>query len=106
MGKCASLHGHNWEVEVFAQGEEVNDTGILADFRHLKDAVGSVLNDIDHSDLNALGIFKDSNPTSENIARFLYEKLSEKLNCDTYRISRVCVSETPGTRATYWEPGD
>lgn len=102
-GKCAAHHGHNWEVEVFVRGERLNDIGILADFRHIKDAVKNILDKIDHSDLNTSDAFKEENPTSENIARFLYRELSAKLNCDTYKIHRVSVRETPGTGASYWE---
>lgn len=102
-GKCAAQHGHNWEVEVFVRGEQLDETGILADFRHIKDAVENLLNKIDHSDLNTFKAFKEENPTSENIARFLYRELSAQLNCGMYRVHRVCVRETPGTGAAYWE---
>jgi len=101
-GACASLHGHNWEVEVFVSGERLNNTGILLDFRVLKDAVTELLDGLDHSDLNALDVFKGKNPTSENIAEFLHGELSRKLNSESYHISRVTIHETPGTGASYW----
>lgn len=102
-GSCAAFHGHNWEIEIFLRGNDLDDTGILVDFKDLKLAVGDVLESIDHSDLNEVEAFKDHNPTSENIARFLYGEFSMKLNCDRYRITRVSVHETPGTTASYWE---
>lgn len=102
-GSCATLHGHNWDVEVFLRGEELNSTGILADFRELKETVSRALEAIDHSDLNVFEAFKASNPTSENIAQFLFRELSAGLNCDEYRVHRVSVNETPETCATYWE---
>ena len=102
-GKCSEQHGHNWEVEVFVRGDKLNETGILVDFRYLKETVASVLDVVDHTDLNKLDMFTENNPTSENIARFLYRALSVKLNCAGYRIHRVSVRETPGTGASYWE---
>lgn len=102
-GECAAFHGHNWEVEVFLRGSDLDETGILVDFRELKKAVEAVLEEIDHSDLNQVEAFKEQNPTSENIARFLYNELSESLNCDNYEMARVSVHETPGTTASYWE---
>ncbi len=102
-GDCADLHGHNWDVEIFIRGENLNDIGILMDFREVKDAVKSALSEIDHKDLNKLPAFGSNNPTSENIARFLYERLSGAVNCDTCAIHKVTVYETPGSGMSYWE---
>ncbi|GAJ03127.1 unnamed protein product, partial [marine sediment metagenome] len=71
--------------------------------KEIKESVEDVLKDLDHSNLNDFPAFMDINPTSENIARFLYQVLSEKLNSDSVKVSRVKVSETPGTGAFYWE---
>jgi len=100
-GACASVHGHNWEVEVFVRGEELDPTGILVDFRELKRAIGEALSVLDHADLNEVEVFRRQNPTSENIARFIYERLSAALDCDRYTVDRVHVGETPETGAMY-----
>lgn len=102
-GSCASCHGHNWEVEVFVQGERLNETGILVDFRDIKAALGEVLEELDHADLNTIPAFKEQNPTSEHLARYLYGRLREKVATAGGRLDRVSVYETPETRATYWE---
>jgi 6-pyruvoyltetrahydropterin/6-carboxytetrahydropterin synthase len=102
-GDCAKVHGHNWIIEVFVRCTELNGIGIGIDFRDIKTAVKTVLSDLDHSDLNELAAFKEVNPTSENIARFLYSELSEKLNGQQIKVSKVKVSETPGAGAFYWE---
>ena len=102
-GDCARVHGHNWMVEVFVRCAELDDIGIGIDFRDIRAAVKEVLAGLDHRDLNDLPLFADQNPTSENIARFLYKELSRKLNTPKIRISRVKVSETPGAGAFYWE---
>ena len=101
-GECASQHGHNWQVEVFIRGHALNETGILVDFKLLKQSMRDVLDRLDHKDLSDTALFRDQNPTSENIARFLYEELSAKLNGGACRVQRVEVCETPGTKASYW----
>lgn len=103
QGACEAFHGHNWEVEVFVVGEELDKTGILVDFRELRGAVQSELETLDHTDLNQHPAFTTSNPTSENIARFLYTRLSQRMDGEGNCISRVSVNETPGAKASYWE---
>jgi 6-pyruvoyltetrahydropterin/6-carboxytetrahydropterin synthase len=103
-GSCASHHGHNWEVGVSVTGHELDDTGILLDFRTLKETVDGVLEQLDHKDLSALDAFADRNPTSENIARFIYQQVAARLGTRVCRVSRVCVKETPDSEATYSEP--
>jgi len=100
-GACARLHGHNWEVEVFVAGERLNSIGILVDFRHVKDALQEAMGTLDHRDLNALPELGSANPTSENLARYLFEALSARLDGPGSRVARVRVSETPGTSASY-----
>ena len=102
-GDCAGLHGHNWIIEVSVRCGTLSETGIGIDFRDVKLAAGEVLKDLDHSNLNDLPVFKDMNPTSENIARFLYKELCEKINSDNAKVSRVTVCETPASQASYWE---
>ncbi len=102
-GSCAAYHGHNWEVQVFIRGLTLDDIGMLADFRKVKEALRSVLAELDHTDLNEIAAFRKENPTSEGLARYLFRKLSDAVNTARYRVFRVSVCETPETRATYWE---
>jgi 6-pyruvoyltetrahydropterin/6-carboxytetrahydropterin synthase len=102
-GDCARTHGHNWIVEVFVKCHELNEIGIGIDFRDIKEGVKQVLQQLDHFDLNELEAFKAVNPSSENIAKFLHQELSAKLNDGTVKVSKVKVSETPGAGAFYWE---
>ena len=106
-GVCANVHGHNWEVEVFLAGETLNEIGVLLDFREVKTAVRSVLDQLDHKDLNELPAFgQPTNPTSENLARHIFEALAAELDNSRCRVVRVRVSETPGTSASYGPHGD
>jgi 6-pyruvoyltetrahydropterin/6-carboxytetrahydropterin synthase len=69
----------------------------------VKAGVDEVVEDLDHADLNRLAFFATQNPSSENIARYLYEALAARWKVANCRVQRVCVAETPGTSATYWE---
>lgn len=100
-GLCANLHGHNWEVEIFLRGARTNRLGMLVDFKDVKEILHEVLAKIDHQNLNALPFFKKVNPTAENIAKFIFDELFPKFNSSHYRLTRVRVSETPGTAAYY-----
>ncbi|MBQ9442197.1 MAG: 6-carboxytetrahydropterin synthase QueD [Selenomonadaceae bacterium] len=75
-GKCARLHGHNWIVEAVAKGGELNELGILIDFKILKAELNKVLDEFDHQYLNELEIVAKKNPTAEILAKVIYEKLS------------------------------
>ena len=104
-GACADLHGHNWGVEVFVRGTTLNELGMLIDFAEVKQTVTGILVSLDHSDLNALPAFENCNPTSENIARYLFRELSTKFTGDKTRVHRVTVHETPGNGVSYSEEG-
>ncbi|MBI3986952.1 MAG: 6-carboxytetrahydropterin synthase QueD [Lentisphaerae bacterium] len=102
-GACSKLHGHNWEVEIFIRGSATNEVGMLVDFARVKTVAHGLIEAMDHCDLNALPAFSRLNPTSEHIARYLFQELSRLLNTEAYRIHRIRVSETPGTCAEFWE---
>lgn len=102
-GNCRQVHGHNWTVEVSVRCRELNDIGISIDFRNVKQTIRDIIKNIDHSYLNEHPEFKDTNPSSENIARFLYRELGEKINSDAAKVSKVKVSETRSSGVCYWE---
>ena len=95
-GKCEDLHGHNWKVEVTAKTEELDKLGMVIDFSILKNYVNEVMNDLDHKYLNDIEYFKKTNPTSENISRFIHNKLSvnvkEKLKVIVWETDTSCAS--------------
>ncbi|OGH96390.1 MAG: 6-carboxytetrahydropterin synthase QueD [Candidatus Melainabacteria bacterium GWA2_34_9] len=98
-GKCENPHGHNWKVEVYAQGEYLDQSGMLIDFTILKKELNCILDILDHHDLNTLEELKGISPSSENIAKFVYTELKKKIP----QITKICVWETEKARATYWE---
>ncbi|MBM4284868.1 MAG: 6-carboxytetrahydropterin synthase QueD [Deltaproteobacteria bacterium] len=101
-GKCEALHGHNWKVEVFLQGQRLDETGLLRDFGVVKARTREVLEEVDHKFLNDLPAFRNQNPSSENLARYLFERLVPLLNGDGVQVSRVNVWESDTSCAAYY----
>ena len=102
QGACANQHGHNWAVEISIRGKSLDKLGMLVDFAELKQAAKTAMDRLDHRDLNRLPEFRKRNPTSEQIARWLYETLASALDTPERRVACVRVSETEGTSAAYW----
>ena len=102
-GKCESLHGHNWKVEVFLAGPTLDGTGLLLDFGVVKARTKEVLAEIDHKYLNELAAFQDRNPSSENLACYLYERLGAIFNGNGIKIHRVNVWESDTSCASYYQ---
>lgn len=104
-GKCENLHGHNYKVFVYLKGESLNEGGMLYDFTFLKKDLKSILNLLDHTNLNDLtengqSVF-NQNPSAERIAKYIFDKLvdsSEKIKSLLYRVD---VFETDKNRASY-----
>ena len=104
QGKCEQLHGQNWKIEVYVTGDTLGEDGLLIDFGLIKKDTKKVLGELDHKFLNELEPFKKENPSSENIARYIYESISHTLNNDAIRISKVSAWESDTACATYMEP--
>lgn len=98
-GECENQHGHNWKVEVYASGTELNKSNLLIDFKILKKELNKVLDILDHKDINLLEQFENVSPSSEIIAKFIYEKLKVTIP----QVSKVAVWETVNSCATYFE---
>jgi 6-pyruvoyltetrahydropterin/6-carboxytetrahydropterin synthase len=101
-GACESLHGHNWKVEVYVTSDVLDDSGVVIDFRILKKHVRNIMETLDHKFLNDLGPFKDTNPSSENIARYVAEQLSPLLQERQITVSRITAWESDNACATYY----
>lgn len=103
-GKCEALHGHNWKVEILVVSASLNETGLVRDFGQIKACANEILEEIDHTYLNELPAFQHQNPSSENLARYLFERLSPVLNDDRVQLSRVTVWESDTSSASYFLP--
>ena len=98
-GKCERLHGHNWNVEAVFAYNALGKDGMAVDFREAKKILHDILEGLDHSYLNDNSFFKKTNPTSENIARFIFNRLKEK----NKNIRSVAVWENDSSCAVYTE---
>ncbi|MDY0088318.1 MAG: 6-carboxytetrahydropterin synthase QueD [Coriobacteriia bacterium] len=99
-GECRELHGHTWDVEVTVRGAELDEIGIVYDFKQLKDDLGHVLERYDHAYLNEVSPFDQINPTAENLARVIFEALSATVG-DSVDVAEVSVWESPIARIRY-----
>ncbi len=103
-GKCAKLHGHNWIVEAIVEGTQLNELGILVDFKILKAALNKVLEEFDHQYLNELENFKTQNPTAENLAKDIFYKLksADFFTGDT-KLKAIKIHESPKSCVTFFD---
>ena len=101
-GKCENLHGHNYKIEIYARGSELNNIGLLVDFVELKAAADEIVQYLDHRNINELPPFdKELNPSAENLARFILERVARRVADDRVQIYKVRCFETPTSIATY-----
>jgi len=100
-GKCAKLHGHRWVVEVCAKGDTLSELGLLVDFGMLKEKLGAILAELDHSVINEHPFFKAVNPSAENLAKYVFNQFGAI--APGVSLDGVRVFETPDAWADYWE---
>lgn len=103
FGKCnnPNFHGHNYELIASVTGEIDKKTGYVIDMKVLKDIIKSEVEDaFDHKNLNLeVSEFKDLNPTAENIAVIIHNKMKSKL--DANLDLEITLYETPRNFVTY-----
>ncbi len=101
-GKCENLHGHNYKIEIYARGRELNNIGLLVDFVELKRAADEIVQFLDHKNINELPPFDEElNPSAENLARFILERVASHVQDERVQIYKVRCFETPTSVATY-----
>ena len=101
-GKCENPHGHNYKVEIYARGDELNNIGLLIDFGDLKSAADEIVRYLDHRNLNELPPFDEElNPSAENLARYFLEYLNGRVGDERVNVYKVRCFETPTSVATY-----
>jgi 6-pyruvoyltetrahydropterin/6-carboxytetrahydropterin synthase len=99
-GKCENLHGHNYRVEVTVEGEQLDNIGLLADFVEIKRAMKTVIDRLDHTNLNETPPFDVRNPSAENIAFYFASEVQRNLEPGV-RVSAVRIWETDACTALY-----
>ena len=101
-GKCENLHGHNYKIEIYARGRELDNIGLLVDFGELKEAADEIVQYLDHRNINELSPFDvELNPSAENLARYILERVSASVADERVQVYKVRCFETPTSVATY-----
>ena len=102
-GNCKRMHGHNWLVEAEVQGDNTNEIGMVIDFKDIKNNLKEIISMLDHQFLNDLEPFINENPTAENISKYIYKELSNNINTDNIKVSKIKLWETNNSAVTYTE---
>jgi 6-pyruvoyltetrahydropterin/6-carboxytetrahydropterin synthase len=105
-GKCEKPHGHNYKLRVTLAGEELDQAGLLLDFKDLKEVMKHAIDRLDHQMINDVEPFTVLNPSAENMAKYFYDETNARLRNVTngrVRVKDVTVFETDTTTATYSE---
>ncbi|MCU1342508.1 MAG: hypothetical protein JWN92_1931 [Candidatus Acidoferrum typicum] len=102
-GKCENVHGHNYKVRVTLEGPQLDSTGLLCDFTHLKRVIREIVGGVDHKFLNDQAPFDVINPSAENLAKYFYDETRRQMNAvpEGAQITSVTIWETDTTSATY-----
>lgn len=106
QGKCENPHGHNYKVRVTLQGRELDATGLLLDFKLLKQVMRPVIEYLDHQMINDLAPFTEINPSAENLSRYFFDETNKQLREMTegrVRVKDCTIYETDTTSATYFQ---
>jgi 6-pyruvoyltetrahydropterin/6-carboxytetrahydropterin synthase len=102
QGKCENTHGHNYKVEVHVRGKQLNEIGLLIDFKDLKAATRKVVEYLDHKDINQLPPFDvELNPSAEEMAGYFFREVGQQISDDRVQVYKVRVWETDTCVATY-----
>ncbi|MCR5834714.1 MAG: 6-carboxytetrahydropterin synthase QueD [Selenomonadaceae bacterium] len=101
-GKCARLHGHNWEVVAVVRGKTLDKLDMLIDFKIIRAELNKVLSEFDHQFLNNLETFAKDNPTAENLARKIFDNLSAaEIFGGAAKLYAIKIYETKNSCVTY-----
>jgi len=106
QGKCENPHGHNYRTLVTLIGEDLDDDGLLLDFKLLKHVLRPTVQYLDHQMINDLEPFTTLNPTAENLARYIFEQTAEQLSHleqHRVRVKDCTVYETDTSFARYYK---
>jgi len=101
-GACENLHGHTWRVEVAIAGEQTDRIGLVMDFKDMKAKLKALMNRWDHVCLNDLDEFRQMNPSTENMARYVYQEFQRDLPPEV-RMRHVRVWESDRASVRYSE---
>ena len=100
-GKCENLHGHRYVVIAKVKATKLNNIGLAFDFTILKKNLDEVLSAFDHHCLNDVEPFDKINPSAENIASTIFDRLKPSLANEPAALDAIEVYESPDSWVTY-----
>jgi 6-pyruvoyltetrahydropterin/6-carboxytetrahydropterin synthase len=104
QGKCENPHGHNYRVLITLFGNDLDETGLLLDFKLLKQVLRPVVNYLDHQMINDLEPFTILNPSAENLAKYFFDQTNLQLfdmTAGRVQVKQSTVYETNTSTASY-----
>lgn len=102
-GAAEPLHGHDWKVSVCLARDTLDDTGFVADFEDVQRALTELTDELHHTCLNDHPLLSGLNPTTEVVARAVFERLRDNSSwCE--ELLSVSITEAPGCQARYVRP--
>lgn len=102
QGACEALHGHNWKIEVTVRGSDMDQAGMVIDFGNLKKMTRSIVDDeLDHTYLNEFPAFEGLSPSSERIAKYIFNRLEELLRGSSAKVWKVVAWESDTAKVAY-----
>jgi 6-pyruvoyltetrahydropterin/6-carboxytetrahydropterin synthase len=101
QGACSNLHGHNWKVRVGLKTAKLDEIGMAMDFGIIKAILSKILDELDHAYLNEVQSLHGINPTSENLARHIYERMETELALQPATMFEVEICESDRSSVVY-----
>jgi 6-pyruvoyltetrahydropterin/6-carboxytetrahydropterin synthase len=99
-GSKEPVHYHNWLVTAEVCSDKLNDMAVVMDFHKLKQMVDNIAAEFDNKALNETGCFQQNNPSAENVAKYIYDKLRTELP-EGVKLRNVKVVEQTGCSAKF-----
>ena len=101
-GSKEPVHQHDWVVTASLSSERLNNMGVVMDFQALQAMIDKTVAGFDNSALESIGYFQQNNPSAENVAKYIYEKLRIELPKGV-KLLNILIVEEPGCSAKFHE---
>lgn len=101
QGDCGRVHGHTWKVTATVAASGNENLGMSLDFKDISSKLDAIIVLLDHRNLNDLEWFADRNPTAENLAVFIFNRLHSEIEGPGIELRSVTVAESERYRVTY-----
>jgi 6-pyruvoyltetrahydropterin/6-carboxytetrahydropterin synthase len=102
-GSKEPVHSHNWSVTADVSSDRLNSMGLVMDFNQLRAMIDNIVAEFSGKRLDKNNYFQRHNPSAENVAKYIYEKLEPALP-EGVRLHQIKVVEEAGCRAKFGEP--